>query len=185
MTQLRLQEAWYEYLEPKQRRLVELSLELFEREHELNSRLADYSFIVFPMAKAYEGFLKLYFYDLMLIDRKTFESRRFRIGRALNPDVSPKHHDRYWLFDDLTRLCGQEVARQLWDTWLQCRNQVFHFFPTIDSFLSLKEAGQYLTDLADAMHAAVECERGQELYHRLDRQQNRSFETLKTAERPL
>ena len=45
----------------------------------------DYSFVVFPTAKAYEGFLKKMFFDLGFITEEDYRGKRFRIGKALNP----------------------------------------------------------------------------------------------------
>lgn len=75
-------QSWYLYLQPPERELIQISLELLAREERLNSSFSDYSFIVFPFAKAYEGFLKKFFYDMSLISRDVYESHRFRIGRA-------------------------------------------------------------------------------------------------------
>ena len=83
------------------------------------------------MAKAYEGFLKYFLLRTQLINEATFNDRRFRIGRALNPDVSPRHQDQYWLYDDVARFCSDGVARELWDTWLEVAIVCFITFPSI------------------------------------------------------
>ena len=109
------------------------------------------------MAKAYEGFLKERFYRLELINKSSFEGKRFRIGRALNPDVHEKSRDEYWLYDDLSQLCGETMARELWDAWLVCRNRVFHFYPKETNMLSLETAKNYLLKLSTAMESFTEC----------------------------
>jgi len=38
----------------------------------------DYSFIVFPIAKAYEGFLKKMFFDLGFITEEDYRGKRFK-----------------------------------------------------------------------------------------------------------
>ena len=133
------QAPWLKYLDPWQKNLVKTSFYLSEQFAE-NNYINDFSFVVFPMAKAYEGFLKKVLLDLNLISHKVYYGRRFRIGRALNPDVSPKQRDQWWLYDDLCRIFNQELAQNIWQTWLQCRNHVFHFFPNGEKELTLNEA---------------------------------------------
>lgn len=147
------------YLDSWQQQLVRLAMTLYRREQATNTHFLDYSFIVFPMAKAYEGFLKQYLLDLDLITNDTFQSKRFRIGRAMNPDVRPSQRDDLWLYDDLAEACGPQLARELWNTWLTCRNRVFHYFPDRESGLSLDQAGQYLRMQFDAMEKAFSCQR--------------------------
>lgn len=156
-------QAWFEYLTDWQRELVQTSESLLSKEKEpsvsnaQNLDFIDYSYIVFPMAKAYEGFLKKYFFDQGLIDKRTYFGKRFRVGRALNPDVRQQQRDRYWIFDDVVRFCGESMARELWETWLECRNRVFHFFPDEVGKLSLSQVENKLEKMATAMKNAVSC----------------------------
>ena len=153
--------AWYTYLTPWQRELVDSSfqlLEIFDAPDSVFS-LSDYGCVVFPMAKAYEGFLKKYFLDLGFITPELYNSRKFRIGRAFNPDVHQGQRDGFWIYDDVSRACDQQVARELWDAWLQGRNQVFHYFPDEEGRLNLAEAKSKLTIMAEAMEHGVLCER--------------------------
>ncbi len=151
------QSAFINRLDVQLQQLVELSYTLLYREKNSTEKFPDYSFIVFPAAKAYEGFLKIYLFDLQLISERTFEGKRLRIGRTLNPDVHVNQRDEYWLYDDLERLCSKELAQELWETWLQCRNKVFHFFPKDVSPLSLLQAEENLDRLQGAMTKALEC----------------------------
>lgn len=150
---------WYLYLDERQKQLVKQSLLLYERELSLHSELADYSFLVFTMSKAYEGFLKKFLRDLNFISTKVYEGRRFRIGRALNPDIHSDQRDEYWLYDDLARVCGEEISRQMWDTWLECRNRIFHYFPQDKNLLTFPEAEKRLVMLIETMEQAVACKR--------------------------
>lgn len=129
----------YAYLTEWQQKLLRVSFELCNRQAVLQN-LDDYGFLIFSAAKAYEGILKKLLFDLFLISNDTFQSRRFRIGRALNPDLHPDQRDNQWFYDDLSRICGQEVARQMWQTWLRCRNHIFHFFPGGKEQINLAEA---------------------------------------------
>ncbi len=151
------QKSWFAFLDEDQRQLVLVSEYLYEREERLNSRIADYSFIVFPMAKAYEGFLKEYLHSLKILPKQNYDDRKFRIGRALNPDISEKHKNEWWLYDDLIRACDDKTARELWDAWVECRNHVFHFFSDQKEELSLSVAQKRLVQLSNAMDQAMQC----------------------------
>lgn len=152
--------SWILTLEKGQRELIELSVWLYERESESiksNSKLVDYSFILFPISKAYEGFLKKYLFELSVIDKKQYESKRFRIGRALNPDINGNFRDEHWLYDDLAKKCGDDVAREIWQTWLECRNRIFHYFPSQKSTLDLNETRARMQQVISAMQLAFTC----------------------------
>lgn len=151
------QEHWFESIPERPRTLLTLSLDLYEREVAQGSELEDYSFLVFPAAKAYEGFLKHYFFTQGLIAKRTYEGKRFRIGRALNPDIHPKGRDEYWLYDDVSKRCGAELATELWDTWLVCRNQVFHYFPLKDTSLRLTDAQRLIEKVLSAIRTTILC----------------------------
>jgi hypothetical protein len=152
-------QSWYQYLSPQERAQVQIGLELYAREERLKSSFSDYSFIVFPFSKAYEGFLKRYFFDLGLISEEIYHSPRFRIGRALNPDLSPSQQDELWLYQRIVEQCDADVAHSLWFGWLECRNKIFHFFPGETKQLTLEQAGQCLELLANTMQKAIECQR--------------------------
>lgn len=147
--------AWYQYLDECQKDLVDVSLALIDKEQQLRE-LQDFSFIVFSMAKTYEGFLKKVFFDLELINKQTYEGRRFRIGRALNPDIRNHQRDEDWLYDDVAQRFGEPLARQLWDTWLICRNHVFHYFNDCKQSLSFAEAVKRVEMMVDSMQSVAE-----------------------------
>lgn len=158
---------WFSQLDPAQQELIKLSYFLYQREAGLGGSpsvtggvrplLYDYSFVVFPIAKAYEGFLKEYLYDLQLINQHTFEGKRFRIGRAMNPDIRENQQDEFWLYDDIELMCGKQVAHVLWQTWLQCRNRVVHFFPKETHKIALKEAKERIEMVLETMDMAFQC----------------------------
>lgn len=148
----------YRSLSPDLQGQIRIAVGLYSREQRLGIQFSDYSFIVFPMAKAYEGFLKQYLFQLHLISSETYQDHRFRIGRALNPDLRNHQRDEQWLYDDVVRLCSDSLGRQLWDTWLQCRNRVFHYFPAATQQLSLEQAGEYLVLIANTMAEAFACQ---------------------------
>jgi len=154
--------SWYRYLDLHQQELVNVSFSLLEKQ-DIFSDIKDFSFMVFPMSKAYEGFLKKVFYDLQLISKETYQGRRFRIGRAFNPDVRSHQRDEDWLYDDVELQFGREVARQLWNTWLVCRNRVFHYFTNEKQALSFDEAKQKINMIVESIQLVA---------HQLDIDQN-------------
>lgn len=153
-----IRQQWFKNLPLIQQKMIRQSLELLEREKRLATTWSDYSFILFPMAKAYEGFIKEFFYRRGLISHQTYIGRKFRVGRSLNPDISQHHQDEWWLYDDLSKQCGVGVARKLWDAWIECRNHVFHYFPQQQAEYSLVEIEKKIHLLIDVMTYASECE---------------------------
>ncbi|MFZ5376927.1 MAG: hypothetical protein ACOZAN_04670 [Patescibacteria group bacterium] len=149
--------TWFKSLEPGLQALIKSAEELINFHLGQEQQFSDFSFLVFPMAKAYEGFLKMYLLELGLITPETYRSRRFRIGRAINPDVRYDQRDEYWLFDDLVHKCGEVKARLFWDTWLECRNQVFHYFPNGFTTMSYQQATMKIRMIDQAISNAMAC----------------------------
>jgi hypothetical protein len=103
---------------------------------------SDYSFVVFPAAKAYEGFLKKLFLDLNFITEEDYYGKHFRIGKALNPSL-PREYRREGVYDKIVQHCqGESLADKLWEAWRLSRNLTFHWFPNEKNALTLTEAGQ-------------------------------------------
>jgi hypothetical protein len=152
------QTTWFSLLDENGKRLVQLSIALYEREVRMQSPLESYSFLVFPMAKAFEGFIKLYLKKMGLLNRSDYNDSKFRIGRALNPDISEQQKNEWWLYDDVARQCGEKVARNLWDSWIQCRNRVFHYYFNQETEMSFDQARKKLEQMAKAMEEAMACE---------------------------
>ncbi|HEX8923437.1 MAG TPA: hypothetical protein VF810_05260 [Patescibacteria group bacterium] len=116
-----------EYLSPDQDSLL-IDIEkvlgkLAEFDH-----ISDYSFIVAPIAKAYEGYLKDFFLKVGLIDKYSYSSDRFRVGKTLNPSLRFKRFSIFQRLSDLHEK-GEELAEVLWDAWKYGRNEIFHYFP--------------------------------------------------------
>ena len=153
-----LQEQWFLSLDKPFQELIGTAIRLCEREKTLNSEFQDYSFIVFPAAKAYEGILKKIFLMLDLIDEKTYYGKRFRIGKALNPDVREQSRDQYWLFDDIERLCSTSVSRELWETWLSSRNRIFHYYPNSAHVINLEQAEEHIIQISNSIQSLIECQ---------------------------
>ena len=53
----------------------------------INEDPTDYSYLVFPYAKLYEGFLKDIFLSAEIISQTEYVSDHFRIGKALSPSM--------------------------------------------------------------------------------------------------
>lgn len=149
------QKDWWSYLEEGQKFLMEEALLLLEREEKTADDFKDYAFVVFPAAKAYEGFLKKLFFDLKLINLHQYEGEHFRIGKALNPGLPGRYRDEDWIFDILADMCqDKSLPQTLWDTWKKSRNLIFHWFPKEMNFVSLDETKVLMGLIIDAMDKA-------------------------------
>lgn len=115
-----------------------------------DNHINDYSFIVAPAAKAYEGYLKDFFFDLDIIDENSYHSDRFRVGKTLNPSLRYK---RYSIFKKLADLHddGEQLAEKLWSAWKQGRNEIFHYFPGNVKKLTIIEAQDRITLILQAI----------------------------------
>lgn len=129
-----------------------------EKNQPIHSQIVDYGFLVYPAAKAYEGFLKSYFYRNGLIDALTFRNEHFRIGKALNPDLPIKYREEGWVWDDLARLYGEDLPERLWLAWKKCRNRVFHFRPDKLRLYTLVEAQIKIELIFSTIELAIERE---------------------------
>lgn len=156
--------SWYLFLDTGMRELVDQSFRLLDDEANLpKNRFRDYSYLVFPIARAYEGFLKKLFESLGLIDQYQLLNPHFRIGRSLNPDLPEKFRDQSWLFDDLHKIyrdCGQpQLAMDMWEAWREGRNQLFHYyFSAQEHFTKLEEADKLVHNFAQVMAKVIDCD---------------------------
>lgn len=145
----------WQYLSIHQRELLEDAERILEKSVKEELPLHDYSYIVFPYAKAYEGFLKRLFYDLEFIDKKTYLGERFRIGKALNPDL-PKTLEHESVYHKITLYCtGDGLADELWSVWKKGRNLVVHYFPHNYRKLTLDEALNIREEIIAVMEKAI------------------------------
>lgn len=115
------------------------------------NKFHDYSFVVFPAAKAYEGFLKKLFLDLKFITDADFYGKHFRIGKALNPSL-PKEIRHEGVYDKIIKYCqGHTLADKLWDAWRLSRNLTFHWFPNEKNAITIEEAGERIEMIIGAI----------------------------------
>lgn len=162
MTDYLARKPWWNYLEEDLQELLEesfLLLEIFESRRP--DAFHDYSFVVFPAAKAYEGFLKKVFLDRGFITKDDYFGQRFRIGKALNPELEDKYRQES-VYDKIVTYCGgEELAKNLWETWKTCRNLVFHWFPDEKRVISLSDAKERVMMVVTAIDmASRECKIG-------------------------
>ncbi len=146
--------ALWEYLTEEMRGLILDGEDLLTHAETARNKVSDYSYLVFPFAKSYEGFLKLFFLDLGLIQEDEYYGEEIRIGRILNPVLMKK---KYSVYKKLSRhkSVGTEIARKLWVIWKRGRNQVFHYFPHNFRKLGKKEALDIVKEFVDSMDLAV------------------------------
>jgi hypothetical protein len=119
----------WQYLSPQQRALAgDGEFLVADSLHHKDKEPTDFSYLVFPYAKMYEGFLKQLFLDLNFISEHDYYSNHFRIGKVLSPHIAQRLGGRsvYLLVENKY---GKELAARLWDTWKEGRNLVFHYFP--------------------------------------------------------
>lgn len=159
------QKSWWEYLERDLQKLFNTSYFLLDAienwENEVGDRESefdDYAFVVFPAAKAYEGFLKKLFLDLGFITTEDYYGKHFRIGRSLNPSL-PKEIRSVGVYDKVVNYCnGKGLANTLWDTWRVTRNLTFHWFPNEKNSITLDEAKEHIVMIITALDMAfTEC----------------------------
>ena len=136
------------YLSPEQDALInDVVIVLKSLEH---NQINDYSFIVAPVSKAYEGYLKDFFLKTNIIDKYNYESDRFRVGKTLKPSLRYK---RFSIYQKLANLSeeGEELAEKLWTAWKYGRNEIFHYFPNNLKNLTRAEAEERIAMLLDAI----------------------------------
>lgn len=118
------------------------------------NRFHDYSFVLFPAAKAYEGFLKKMFLDMGFITEEDYFGKHFRIGKSLNPSL-PKELRSESVYDEIVKYCnGNALADHLWETWRVCRNLIFHWFPNEKNAITLSEARERIDMIINAIDEA-------------------------------
>lgn len=145
----------WQYLSITQRQLaLDGQLLLADRKNHPNEELSDYSYLVFPFAKLYEGFLKQLFRDLEVISEREYESPHFRLGKVLSPNLIRRLGAKS-AYGTVTKRYGAQLSDMLWNTWKQGRNLVFHYFPHNVRRLSLEEATNIIHMIVDSMSEAV------------------------------
>jgi len=115
----------------------------------------DYSFLIFPFAKAYEGFLKQIFKDAKLISHLDYISDHLRLGKLMSPNLADRLGDRS-LYYKLVDISDTEFAEQIWQTWKLGRNQILHYFPHNLKAVSISEARTTVNNIIKTMEITYE-----------------------------
>ena len=156
MTDSLTKRPWWNYLKEDLQELMKEATLLVDRVGAWDEKFNDYSFVVFPAAKAYEGFLKTLFLDLGFISEKAYYGKRFRVGKALNPALERKFR-KFSVYDQLVEFChGNELPNDMWDTWKEGRNLLFHWFPNEKNAIEFEEAKDTIYKIFDTMDKAFE-----------------------------
>lgn len=145
---------FWNYLSPTQKDL------LLEGQYLMNEiiknhayRFKDYSFLVFPFAKSYEGFLKQLFKDNHFISHLDYISDHLRLGKLLSPNMIPRLADRS-LYLKIQNASSHDLADKIWQTWKIGRNEIFHYFPHNLKAASFQEAEKYANQIIETMKEA-------------------------------
>jgi len=157
------QKVWWNYIGSDLQKLFITSRFLIDTMESWGSDLPggerkfnDYAFVVFPAAKAYEGFLKKMFLDLGFITEADYFGKHFRIGKSLNPSL-PREVRRDEVYGKIVKYCGgRELADYLWDTWRVCRNLTFHWFPDQKNAITFDEATSRVNMIITAIDQSFE-----------------------------
>ena len=115
----------------------------------------DYSFLVFPFAKAYEGFLKQLFRDVGFISRLDYISDHLRLGKLMSPELINRLGDRS-LYKKIEAAADKTLASEIWNTWKTGRNQIFHYFPHNLKAIGFGEAEEIANQITRVMKTAFE-----------------------------
>lgn len=149
----------FQYMSPEQRGLIADGNALIEDRYSNPHReVSDYSYIVFPYAKAYEGFLKQLFRDLKIISPDQYASDHYRLGKALSPNMVGRLGDLS-AYRHIVKRYGSILADELWRTWKEGRNLVLHYFPHNFRKLSFSEATALTERITQTMEKAVKVTR--------------------------
>lgn len=145
----------WQYLSPEQKKLASDGQLLIEDcDLHPNEKLSDYSYLVFPFAKLYEGFLKQLFLDLGIINDRDYHSDHFRIGKVLSPNLVKRLGSRS-AYGLVRQRYGENLANEFWRTWKEARNLVFHYFPHNYRALNHDEALRLVMMIEKLMNKAV------------------------------
>ncbi len=116
-------------------------------------RFKDYSFLIFPFAKSYEGFLKQLFKDVGFISHLDYISDHLRLGKLLSPHLVMKLGDKS-LFEKVRINGSRELAETIWKTWKLGRNEIFHYFPHNIRGVTFDEANHTISNIIETMEIA-------------------------------
>lgn len=170
----RYKEFWL-YLSPEEKELIlegEYLVAEIRKEVDYRFKFKDYSFLIFPFAKAYEGFLKRLFYQVGMFSHLDYISNHLRLGRLMSPNLVGRLGKRS-LYKKIKQTANKELADKIWQTWKEGRNEIFHFFPHNLKSVGFNQAESIINKIIQTM---VEAYQGLRKGNRL---KNRSCSQIK------
>ncbi len=163
-------EPVWNYFSTTQKDLIQEGTYLLNITEEKSYKFKDFSFLVFPYAKAYEGFLKQLFLDVGFITHLDYISNHFRIGKYLSPNLIQRLGNRS-IYTQIIHHASEDLAREMWEMWKTGRNEVFHYYPHNIKRLTFEEAKMMNEDFLHIMSKAYDA-------LKKDHTKNRDFEAL-------
>jgi len=144
----------WEYLSQTQRDLIDEGQYLMNEVIQDHAyRFKDYSFLIFPFAKTYEGFLKQLFKDVGFMSHLDYISDHLRLGKLLSPHLIMKLGDKS-LYEKIRINGSRELAETIWKTWKLGRNEIFHYFPHNIRAVTFDEANRVVGNILETMEIA-------------------------------
>lgn len=147
---------FWEYLSQPQKDLILEGEYLMNDVIKHNSyQFKDYSFLIFPFAKTYEGFLKKLFADIHFISHLDYISDHLRLGKLMSPNLIGRLGERS-LYKKIVDASSRDLADHIWNTWKIGRNQIFHYFPHNLKAVSFNEAENIVNQIISTMEEAYQ-----------------------------
>lgn len=142
------------YLTSSENHMIGQGFHLIEEAKNHMGYFEDFSFVVFPFAKTYEGFLKRVFYDLNFITRTEYNSKHFRVGKVMSPNLVRRLRDRS-VYKKICDKVGCDLSDTIWHTWKVGRNEVFHFYAEDIRPITLGEAEEKIKLILTTMEQTL------------------------------
>ncbi len=161
------------YLSSGENNLIDEGIHLIDEAKTHMGSFRDFSFVVFPFAKAYEGFLKRMFYDLGFISGREFHSEHFRVGKVMSPNLQRQLRGRS-VYKKICDKVGCELSDSIWNTWKLGRNEIFHYYSNGVKMISLQEAEEKINLIIVTMEQTYRYLRMNNVKTRLERLTNPS-----------
>lgn len=144
---------FWNYLSPTQKDLIlEGNFLMNDVIRHANYSFKDYSFLVFPYGKAFEGFLKKIFLDLGYISHLDYISDHFRLGKMMSPHLVERLGERS-LYLQMKNHGGQQLADEVWQMWKVGRNEIFHYFPHNLKMITFQQAEEIIQKIIQTMES--------------------------------
>ncbi|MFS8159232.1 MAG: hypothetical protein ACMG6E_03290 [Candidatus Roizmanbacteria bacterium] len=142
-------------LSEQQKELIDQGFHLLDHVRQHGETFKDFSFVVFPFAKAYEGYLKELFLKTGLITKEDYFSKHFRIGKVMSPSLTERLRTSS-VYKKICERSGCDLSEAIWFTWRKSRNEVFHYFPDNYKEITLKEAEERIQMILETVKKSCE-----------------------------